>query len=160
MARSNTVFTPIAVEASRRNQSPRCCLQVVSYCANWQTRWRYKHIPGPPPSFPLGNLKTIIQKEVFRAHQDWSAQYGDICKVFMVRKPVIVVTGKVCFLPSFLHCHAIAQRQHFVDAHIPAELKLFSTRINRHASIIVSTHARLTIICEGALKKQQATVHD
>jgi len=42
----------------------------------------------------LGNVKTIKQKEVFRAHQDWSAQYGDICKVFMVRKPVILVTGK------------------------------------------------------------------
>ena len=59
-----------------------------------QTRWKYRHIPGPPPSFPMGNVKAIKQKEVFRAHQDWSAQYGDICKVFMVRKPVILVTGK------------------------------------------------------------------
>lgn len=71
-----------------------CQLQVASYCGNWQAKWRFRHIPGPPTSFPLGNMKTIQKKEIFRAHQDWSAEYGDVCRVFMVRRPVILVTGK------------------------------------------------------------------
>ncbi len=70
------------------------CFQVVGYCQNWQTRWRFRHIPGPPISFPLGNLKTIRQKQIFRAHEDWSAEYGDICRIFMVQKPTILVTGQ------------------------------------------------------------------
>ncbi|DBA94172.1 hypothetical protein WJX77_003365 [Trebouxia sp. C0004] len=90
-------------------------LIVVSYCANWQTRWKYRHIPGPPPSFPMGNLKTIKQKEVFRAHQDWSAQYGDICKVFMMRKAVILVTD-----PAVVHQIATKQFSRFRDRYMPA----------------------------------------
>jgi len=59
----------------------------------------------------MGNVKTIKQKEVFRAHQDWSAQYGDICKVFMVRKPVILVTGKQLQTDA-LQCRPWAQKQY------------------------------------------------
>lgn len=64
-----------------------------SYIGNWRTRWRFRHIPGPPPTFPLGNMKTVIQKQIFRAHMDWSARYGDVFRMFMVQEPVIVVTG-------------------------------------------------------------------
>ena len=68
--------------------------QVVSYCCNWQARLQYRHIPGPAPSFPLGNLQTVLKKQLFRAHQDWQKMYGDVYKFFWGRQPVIVITGQ------------------------------------------------------------------
>ena len=72
-----------------------CCMsfQVVSYCTNWQTRLKFRKIPGPAPSFPLGNLATIRKKQVFRAYTDWQAKFGDTFKVFFVRQPILVTTG-------------------------------------------------------------------
>lgn len=67
-------------------------LLVISYCGNWQNRWKYRHIPGPKPSFPLGNLQTALKKQLFRAHQEWQAEYGLIYKFFSARQPIIVVT--------------------------------------------------------------------
>ena len=61
---------------------------------NWQARWRYRHIPGPPPSFPLGNVKEIRQKQLFSAQAGWAARYGSVFKFFMLRKPFVCVTGR------------------------------------------------------------------
>ena len=75
--------------------------QVLAYCGNWVSRWKFRHIPGPPPSLLLGNMKTIMQKQMFRAHADWSAQYGDVCRYFMVRRPIVLLTGN---MPPALPC--------------------------------------------------------
>lgn len=67
-------------------------ITVVSYCTNWQARLKFKHIPGPVPSFPLGNLKVIRKKQIYKAYTDWQAKYGDTFKVFFVRQPIVVTT--------------------------------------------------------------------
>ncbi len=70
------------------------CLQIISWGSNWENRWKYRHLPGPAYSFPLGNLATIRKKMVFRAYTDWQAQYGDMFKIFFVRQPVLITTGQ------------------------------------------------------------------
>ena len=69
-------------------------LQMISWCSNWEKRWKYRHIPGPAYSFPLGNMATVRKKSMFRAYTDWQAQYGDTFKIFFVRRPVVVTTGE------------------------------------------------------------------
>ena len=69
--------------------------QVISYCSNWQARWKFRHISGPKPSFPLGNLHTALKKGLYKAHQDWAAEFGPIYKFFLARQPVVVITGQM-----------------------------------------------------------------
>ncbi|DBB12325.1 TPA: hypothetical protein ACH3X3_006414 [Trebouxia sp. C0006] len=68
---------------------------MISWCSNWEKRWKYRHIPGPAYSFPLGNMATVRKKSMFRAYTDWQAQYGDTFKIFFVRRPVVVTTDPV-----------------------------------------------------------------
>ncbi len=68
--------------------------QIISWCSNWEKRWKYRHIPGPAYSFPLGNLATVRKNMQFTAYTDWQAQYGDTFKMFFVRQPVVVTTGE------------------------------------------------------------------
>ncbi len=72
-------------------------LQIISWCSNWENRWKYRHIPGPAYSFPLGNMATVRKKMQFRAYTDWQAQYGDTFKMFFLRQPVVVTTGEPVF---------------------------------------------------------------
>lgn len=85
------------------NVSPR--VQVISWANNWQNKWKYRHIPGPKPSFFLGNATTIRRKRNFLAFTDWQAVYGDVFKVFFVRQPAIVISGKL--LSQLLHAHLV-----------------------------------------------------
>lgn len=62
-------------------------------------------------------MKTVGQKQVFRADADWSARYGDICRVFMVQQPIILVTGDGLSIAAMLphatcECHLIVQHLH------------------------------------------------
>ena len=56
---------------------------------------KYRHIPGPTPSFPLGNLGTVRKKMMFRAYADWQAEHGDFFKMFMGRTAVVVISGQL-----------------------------------------------------------------
>lgn len=82
---------------------------VTSYCTNWQARLKFRHIPGPTPSFPLGNLQTIRKKQIFRAYADWQAKFGDTFKVFFVRQPTLVTTDpnlvRQCLVKDFNKFH-------------------------------------------------------
>lgn len=89
-------------------------VMVASYCGNWLTRWRFRHIPGPTPQFPLGNMKTVRQKQIFQAHKDWSSEYGDISKFWLVRKPILLVTD-----PKVVQQVTIKQFSHFRETFMP-----------------------------------------
>lgn len=63
------------------------------YGLNLVTRWRYRHIPGPPPAWMLGNAREMQAKMVQFAYQEWAQQYGPIFRVFVGMQPIVVVTG-------------------------------------------------------------------
>ena len=102
-AQLKTLNTPVILECRSTD------MQVAGWCSNWINRWRYRHIPGPAYSFPLGNFMTIKKKMMFKAYTDWQAQYGDIFKVFFVRLPVVVTSGwtssKPIVYPRFVVSH-------------------------------------------------------
>ena len=59
---------------------------------------RYRHLPGPAPSFPLGNadlLRTASGKRrpLPEVHAQLRQQYGDICVFFLGCTPVVLVCG-------------------------------------------------------------------
>ncbi|DBA69441.1 TPA: hypothetical protein ACH3X2_012787 [Trebouxia sp. C0005] len=88
--------------------------QIISWCSNWEKRWKYRHIPGPAYSFPLGNLATVRKKMQFRAYTDWQAQYGDTFKTFFVRQPVVVTTD-----PALARQITVKDFSNFHDRFIP-----------------------------------------
>ena len=51
-------------------------------------------MPGPRPRFLFGNAIEVLNKQLFQAQQDWEAQYGGVFRMFMLRNPIIVVTGQ------------------------------------------------------------------
>ncbi|KAL3139153.1 hypothetical protein ABBQ32_005937 [Trebouxia sp. C0010 RCD-2024] len=106
MVYSNTVGVALLVALA--------VVSVVSYCTNWQQRWKFRKIPGPSPSFPLGNLAQIRKKQLFRAYTDWAKQYGDTFKVFFVRQPIIVTTD-----PNLVRQIAIKDFNKFHDRMAP-----------------------------------------
>lgn len=73
-------------------------VQIVAQCCNWQLRWKFRHIPGPAGKPVFGNTQEMQAKQPFKAHEEWQAQYGGVFKVFMMRKPIIVVAGMLHLL--------------------------------------------------------------
>jgi hypothetical protein len=62
------------------------------------------HPPGPPPTWLIGNLKTIIKVGYPKALQQWAQQYGPVFKVGMSCRYVccMYLTG---MLRIMLACH-------------------------------------------------------
>jgi hypothetical protein len=44
-------------------------------------RWRFRHIPGPNPSWLLGNLGEIVKMGKHEAFRHWGKMYGGIYKI-------------------------------------------------------------------------------
>ncbi|KAL3159373.1 hypothetical protein ABBQ38_009804 [Trebouxia sp. C0009 RCD-2024] len=66
---------------------------VLIYGCNLRNRWRFRHIPGPTPSWLGGNLKQL--NVPFDSHiviNRWARQYGPLFKIFVGRTPVMIVT--------------------------------------------------------------------
>ncbi|KAL0023003.1 hypothetical protein WJX79_005828 [Trebouxia sp. C0005] len=68
-------------------------LQVIVYGCNLPARWRYRHVPGPRPSWLGGSLDKL--NVPFDSHiviNKWARQYGPLFKIFVGHTPVIIVT--------------------------------------------------------------------
>lgn len=72
-----------------------CLLAFVIYGYRPLLRWKYRHIPGPPPTFLVGNLLTLIRNGFPEAIQAWAAQYGPVFKIFQGGNILIVVADPV-----------------------------------------------------------------
>lgn len=55
---------------------------VVLYGYRPVQRWRMRHIPGPPPSWMIGNLIDIVRMGKHEAFSTWSQKYGHVYKIF------------------------------------------------------------------------------
>lgn len=55
-------------------------------------RWRLRHIPGPRPTWLLGNLAEIVKLGKHEAFHQWGKAYGGVCKIFEGGIPSVVVT--------------------------------------------------------------------
>jgi hypothetical protein len=63
------------------------------YGLNPVQRWRYRHIPGPPPAWLLGNAVTMRRKMAHIAYEDWKALYGPVFRIFVGMQPFVVISG-------------------------------------------------------------------
>lgn len=55
-------------------------------------RIQYRHIPGPPPLWLIGNLLGLVKKERPQALEEWAKTYGPIFKFFQGGSVVVVVS--------------------------------------------------------------------
>jgi cytochrome P450 family 3 subfamily A len=56
--------------------------------------YRYKNgerVPGPPPSFPLGNLSQMNPKEAHLAMENWRKKFGDVYQFWSGFRPVLFI---------------------------------------------------------------------
>lgn len=67
-------------------------LFVLYYGANLRARWRYRHLPGPPPRWLLGNTLPGMPGATHHMFSKWPAKYGSLYRLFLGRVPVVVVT--------------------------------------------------------------------
>eukprot|EP00891_Asterochloris_glomerata_P000140 jgi/Astpho2/140/Aster-04605 len=67
-------------------------LQILAYVLNLQNRWRFRNFKGPKPALLLGNLSVMRKLMTPVAYTKWAQEFGPIYKVFIVRRPVLVVT--------------------------------------------------------------------
>lgn len=44
-------------------------------------RWRFRRIPGPSPSWLLGNLIDIVKMGKHEAFRQWGKMYGGVYKI-------------------------------------------------------------------------------
>ena len=103
-----------------------CIVQIVVYGFNIYQRWRFRHLPGPRPTWLGGNLDQVHQFVIhacmslirhvkaktvkpvmmqlnvpFDSHikiNEWAQQYGPLFKIFVGHTPVVIVTGNECML--------------------------------------------------------------
>ena len=66
------------------------------YGLNLVQRWRYRHIPGPPPKWLLGNAAEIQARMMHGSYEQWAKKYGPVCRIFMGMRPLVIITG-LCF---------------------------------------------------------------
>ena len=45
------------------------------------SRWRYRKLPGPPPSWLFGNLRELVKLGNHNAYTQWYHKYGPVYKV-------------------------------------------------------------------------------
>ncbi len=50
-----------------------------------------KDIPGPVPSFPLGNLRDLSSQSIWKVSEDVSARYGPYALLWVLNQPVVFV---------------------------------------------------------------------
>ena len=71
-------------------------LVILSMVINVQRKHRYfteANIPGPPPTFLLGNLNTLWRApSYFRQLETWTHQYGKVYGMFEGTSPIYVVS--------------------------------------------------------------------
>ncbi len=70
------------------------------YGLNLVQRWQYRHIPGPPPKWLLGNAAEVQDKMMHGSYEQWAKEYGPVCRIFMGMLPIVIITGP-CLGP---HC--------------------------------------------------------
>ncbi|KAL0031098.1 hypothetical protein WJX77_003695 [Trebouxia sp. C0004] len=68
-------------------------LLVIIYGCNLPARWRYRHVPGPRPSWLGGGLdKLNVPFDSHTVINKWARQYGPLFKIFVGHTPVIIIT--------------------------------------------------------------------
>ena len=90
---------------SRMYTSSQCIraleLQAVwVYGLNLVRRWQYRHIPGPPPKWLLGNAAEIKAKMMHGSYEQWSRKHGPVCRIFLGMQPIVIITGLFLRLPA------------------------------------------------------------
>lgn len=58
------------------------CVALFIYGARPRLRWQFRRIPGPEPTWLLGNLPDIVRFGKHIAFQKWGRRYGSVYKVF------------------------------------------------------------------------------
>jgi len=69
-------------------------------------QWRYRHIPGPPPIWLVGNLLELEAKGRVKAMRDWGARYGPVYKYFQGGTMFVVVADVAAARAVHLHHHS------------------------------------------------------
>mmetsp|Transcript_1357 Transcript_1357/g.4048 ORF Transcript_1357/g.4048 Transcript_1357/m.4048 type:complete len:577 (-) Transcript_1357:297-2027(-) len=74
-------------------QSVLFAIAVALFIYGWRPvqRWKYRHIPGPPPVWLIGNLPGLLRMDRPVALQQWAKEYGPIFKIFQGGTLVVVV---------------------------------------------------------------------
>lgn len=68
-------------------------LLVILYGCNLPARWRYRHVPGPRPSWLGGGLDQLnVPFDSHTVINKWARQYGPLFKMFVGHTPVIIIT--------------------------------------------------------------------
>ncbi|KAL0052923.1 hypothetical protein WJX82_009946 [Trebouxia sp. C0006] len=85
-----------------QNALPRHCARctptgahhdVFIYGCNLPARWRYRHVPGPRPSWLGGGLDQLnVPFDSHTVINKWARQYGPLFKIFVGHTPVIIIT--------------------------------------------------------------------
>ena len=88
------VHSPSVLRAQAYKGENTLALQAAwVYSLNLVQRWRYRHIPGPPPKWLLGNATEIQAKMKHGAYEEWAKKYGPVCRIFIGMKPLVIITG-------------------------------------------------------------------
>lgn len=82
---------------------------VVFYGFNLRNRWRYRHIPGPAPTWLLGNMREVGKEGLHNLLPQWAETYGPVYKFFFGRFPFVVINDpelvrQVC-VKNFMQFH-------------------------------------------------------
>ncbi len=79
-------------------------LTQVVYGFNLLTRWRYRKLPGPAPSWLYGNLKDLVRLGNHAAYMDWHRVHGPVYKACTYLLSSLACSGRAlqCTCLSFL----------------------------------------------------------
>lgn len=79
---------------------------LVIYGCHPLQRWKYRKLPGPPPTWLIGNLATIIRLGYPKALQQWGAEFGPVFKVWQGGNVLVVVGDAEAARVANLHNHS------------------------------------------------------
>ena len=58
-------------------------------------RFRYRAFPGPRPKWLRGNVDEVVKRHIFGAYAFWEQRHGQLFRVFLGSRPVVVVCNGV-----------------------------------------------------------------